>query len=185
MNNNCVFCKTIFPNKNQEIDDKLKYWTFIHDIKPICDFHCLIVLKKEVMDKIWSHISDISDIQLPEEILIELWILLNKACTTIKKCDTNIERVNIISLNSWEFSKHLHFHLIPIYKWETIKKINDLNLDGWWLNFWSRKEIVQDTLDEFIHQTCWDKSNNILSSINQATIEKVSKNTEVLKMKYN
>jgi sialic acid synthase SpsE len=33
-------------------------------------------------------------------------------------------------LNSWEYSKHLHFHLIPIYKWESIKKVNDLNMDG-------------------------------------------------------
>ena len=185
MKTNCVFCKKTFPDIKQQIDNTLKYWNFIHDINPICDFHCLIVLDQEITNKIGTHISDISDTSLQEEVLTELWILLNKASVTIKNSDKNIERVNIISLNSWEYSKHLHFHLIPIYKWESIKKINDLNIDGWWLWFWARKEVVQDTLDEFINQTCWDEANNILSSINKATTERVSRNTEILKMKYN
>jgi hypothetical protein len=33
-------------------------------------------------------------------VVTELGILLNKASVSIKKCDENIERVNVISLNS-------------------------------------------------------------------------------------
>lgn len=181
MKKNCVFCKNSFPSKNQQIDNTLKYWEFVHSINPLCDFHCLLVLKKELINDIGKHVNDISDFILPQEVLIELGILLNKASIIIKKCDENIDRVNIISLNSWENSKHLHFHLIPIYKWENIKKVNNLNIDGSWLNFWSRKEIIQDTLDEFINQTCWEKASDILSSIDKVVSERVSRNTEILK----
>jgi diadenosine tetraphosphate (Ap4A) HIT family hydrolase len=69
---NCVFCKTTFPDIKQQIDNKLKYWNFIHDISPICDFHCLIVLKQEITNNIGTHISDISDTSLSEEVLTEL-----------------------------------------------------------------------------------------------------------------
>lgn len=184
MNENCVFCKKSFPDKNQQIDNTSKYWEFLHSINPICDFHCLLILKKEVINNIGRHINDISDCILPQEVVTELGILLNKASVSIKKCDENIERVNVISLNSWENSKHLHFHLIPIYKWEKIKKVNNVNMDGSWLNFWSRKEIIQDTLNEFITQTCWESAYNILSSINTATLERVSRNTEILKKNF-
>lgn len=45
--NECVFCKDDFPLERLVISDKPKCWTLIHNIRPVCDFHCLLVLKKE------------------------------------------------------------------------------------------------------------------------------------------
>ncbi|MDD2487728.1 MAG: HIT domain-containing protein [Candidatus Gracilibacteria bacterium] len=179
MDNKCIFCKDIFPLDYQNISDEPKYWTFVHDIKPICDFHCNVILKKEVSGK--EHICDLGDEKIPDDVLSELGIVLNKSVIAIKKSSEKIKRVNIVSLNSGSKSKHLHFHLIPIFEGEDVKKINDINTDGGGLSFLSRKEIVQDTLDEFINQTCGELSSDILTSIEIATKKRVSNNVILLK----
>jgi hypothetical protein len=79
---------------------------------------------------------------------------LNKTSFTIKKCSANIKTVSIASLNSGMDSKHTHFHLIPILKNDNVKKVNSLDIDGGGFSFLARKEIVDDTLSDFIGATC-------------------------------
>jgi diadenosine tetraphosphate (Ap4A) HIT family hydrolase len=148
----------------------------------VCDFHCLIVLKKEIHLNTWNpHINDIGTNKLPEEVFSELWILLNKTSFTIKKCSANIKTVSIASLNSGMDSKHTHFHLIPILKNDNVKKVNSLDIDGGGFSFLARKEIVDDTLSDFIGATCWDSSSKILDSIDSAQKKRVSENVKLLR----
>jgi diadenosine tetraphosphate (Ap4A) HIT family hydrolase len=184
MKTKCLFCDKKFPLDYSIISNKFKYWLFVYNINPICDFHCLIVLKKEYSKLGGKHINSI-ECNISEDILSELWIILNKASIAIKKSNKNIKQIDILSLNSWENSKHLHFHLIPIFKDEELKKINNFNMDWWWIFFLWRKEIVQDTIDEHIKQTCWDKYLKLLEDINLIKKKQILKNVTILKKNFN
>lgn len=178
MKSDCIFCKDWFPSKDTLVSDKAKYWYLVHDKNPICDFHCLVILKK---DACGSHIDNMESGHLSNDIVSELWLILHKSSIAIKKSDKNIKNITITSLNSWENSKHLHFHLIPVFYNENIKKINDISKDWSWFSFLARKEIVQDTIDEFIGQTCWDMSDVVLSKIKSAIKRRVRRNIVILK----
>jgi diadenosine tetraphosphate (Ap4A) HIT family hydrolase len=168
----CIFCKKTFPLERLLVSDKPKHWYLVHNLRPVCDFHCLLVLK--------NHDQDISSENLSPEVLHELGILLNKACLAIKKCSNDIKTVTVSSLNSWENSKHLHFHLIPIFKDEQVKRVNK-PLDGGGFFYLWRKEITDDTFDEYIETTCWEYSWKILHSIQEAIERRTSQNTELLR----
>jgi len=173
----CIFCKNVFPLNRLIVSDQPRYWHFIHNIRPVCDFHCLIVLK--------NHAPDMTSDNISEEALLELGPLLNKASIAIKKCSKKIKTVTISSLNFWENSKHLHFHLIPVYENEHVKKVNSLEIDGGGFSFLSRKEIADDTMDEFIQATCWNSSQGILASIEEAMEHQTSENVKVLRKFFN
>ena len=92
----CIFCnKGEFPKPFQVVSEAPEYWLFVLDIKPQTDFHSLIVLKAEAVEKI-GHIEDFGDDRLPKKAIEEFGTLLNKACVSIKACDPNIEKVLIV-----------------------------------------------------------------------------------------
>jgi diadenosine tetraphosphate (Ap4A) HIT family hydrolase len=74
----CVFCRDEFPYDYQLVSSAPKYWVLILNVEPQCDFHCLIVLKPSIIDKI-GHISHVGDKRLPDEAMVELGLLLKKA----------------------------------------------------------------------------------------------------------
>ena len=179
----CIFCNSDFPLKYQLISDAPKFWFFVSNISPQTDYHCLIVLKAEVVDKI-GHISDLGDEKLPDEVMREFGILLKKACLSIKKSDSSIEKVLIASLNTGERSKHLHFHLIPKRDNEPVKTVNDPCKDGGGMFFLGRKEIVHDTFSDFLELTTGDMSEELKKKIEKATEARVTENTQRLKKKF-
>lgn len=148
--NDCTFCKPepCFPEPFQKIFE-LEYWLFILNLNPQTDFHSLLVYKPPKNCN--AHIEESSD--APEKAMIELGKLLKYASRAIKKCDTSIEKVLIVSLNLGKNTKHLHFHLIPKRKNEFIKRVNNPCEDGGGMFFLARKEIVVDTLKEFFNST--------------------------------
>ena len=177
----CSFCRSDFPSKYQLISDAPKFWFFVSNISPQTDYHCLIVLKAEVVDK-YGHISDLSDEKIPDEVMREFGILLKKACMSIKKSDSSIEKVLVASLNTGEHSKHLHFHLIPKRSEETIKTVNDPGKDGGGMFFLARKEIVHDTFYDFLKSTTGnDMGEDLNCKIKEATKDRVRDNTLRLK----
>lgn len=91
----CTFCKPDFPEEYQVISSKPKYWFFILNRNPQADFHSLIVFKAVV-----GHISELSDTNLPDEAVIELGVLLKKACVSIKRVDRGIDKILMVSLNA-------------------------------------------------------------------------------------
>lgn len=179
---NCVFCSSKFPEPYQLVSDLPNYWLFISNRNPHTNYHCLIVLKAKVIDEI-GHISDLSDERLKPKHLQELGILLNKACISIKASDSSsIEKILIVSLNTGEDSKHLHFHLIPKRKWEQVKHVNNPCIDGGGMFFLARKEIVGDTLFDFLESTTGDKTLTI--KIKETWKKKIEKNTKKLRKNF-
>ena len=176
----CAFCREDFPYDYQLISDAPAYWFLLSNISPQCDFHCLLVFKSKVFDKI-GHISDLGDSRLPNKAVAELGLLLKKASMAIKKSDPKIENVLLASLNTGKTTKHMHFHLIPKRRGEKVKTVNNPNDDGGGLFFLARKEIVVDTFKEFINSTTADNGSMLIDKIDKATRKRVKTNTTLLK----
>lgn len=167
----CIFCSENFPLKYQLIKE-FENWFFVCDINPMKKFHCLLVFK--------NHIFWFDEIE-NTQVLNDFWKILNSCMLAIKNSDKNIKMVSISSLNLWENSKHLHFHLIPISYDDNIKVINDFLKDGWWLYFLWSKEIIQDCYKNYLTDIIWEKSRNILDNIDTTLKENIIKNVKTLK----
>lgn len=184
----CVFCRNDFTASYQLVSSDPKYWLFIHNKNPHTDYHCLVILKREAMESAnTDHIGDIAgldDSERSSEILSELGRVLNRAARAIKACSPDIERVLMASLSTGHGSKHLHFHLIPKRCDETVKTVNNLELDGGGMFFLARKEIAADTFREFIKSRSGCMTDKLLSDIDKAVAERVAMNTELLREKF-
>lgn len=183
----CIFCKEGFPKAFQVVSAEPEHWLFIHNIKPQADYHCLVVLKKEVIikNKIKGrHGVDIGDARLPDGVLTELGKVLNRSCRAIKRCDKNIERILVLSLNTGEGTEHLHFHLIPKRKKEKIRTVNNPNKRGGGMFFLARKEIVADTLNDYFKATCGDQAEVIKKKYEKAVESRVKRNVERLRKNF-
>jgi diadenosine tetraphosphate (Ap4A) HIT family hydrolase len=176
----CVFCREDFTSDYQLVSAEPNYWNFLLNRDPQCDYHCLIVLKTEAVEK-FGHIGDLGDCRLPDKVMKEFGILLKKACISIKACDSNFEKVLLVSLNTGEGSQHLHFHLLPKRIEEQIKTVNDPTKDGGGMFFLARKEIIIDTFSDFLKSTTGCASGKLMNNIKEATKEKVAGNAENLK----
>lgn len=179
----CTFCRDDFPYGYQLISDAPEYWLFIMNIEPQCDFHCLLVLKAKIVDRI-GHISHIGDRRVPDKAASELGLLIKRASITIKQSDPTIDKILLASLNTGKTSKHMHVHLIPKKKGEKVKRVNDPKDDGGGLFFLARKEIVVDTFQEFINSTTREKSNALIKRISRATKTQVEKNAKILRQNF-
>jgi diadenosine tetraphosphate (Ap4A) HIT family hydrolase len=171
----CAFCKHNFPDDYQLVSKEPEYWVFLLNRDPQCDYHGLIVLKAEAIDKL-GHISDLGDDRLPEKAMKELGILLGKACISIKSSDPTIERLLIASLNTGQTSHHLHFHLIPKRYDEPVKVVNKPCENGGGMFFLARKEIVVDTFSDYLKSTTGNESDKIIDNIKDATKCRISEN---------
>jgi len=180
---NCVFCKDNFPYDYQLVSAAPKYWFLILNAEPQCDFHCLIVLKASIIDKI-GHISHMGDKRLPDEAMGEFGLLLKKASVAIKKSDSTVEKILAVSLNTGKNSKHIHIHLIPKRVKEQVKAVNNPKEDGGGLFFLARKEILLDTFRDFLKSTTGDRSNILIKNIDNATKARVSSNAKILKKNF-
>jgi len=179
-NNSCVFCKNDFPYDYQLVSAAPEYWFLVLNIDPQCDFHCIIVLKASIIDKI-GHISHVGDKRLPDEAMIELGLLLKKTSIAMKKSDSTIDKILLVSLNTGRTSKHMHVHLIPKRLKEQVKTINNPREDGGGLFFLARKEIILDTFKYFLKSTSGDESNKLITAIDNATKDRVERNAKILK----
>jgi diadenosine tetraphosphate (Ap4A) HIT family hydrolase len=179
---NCVFCRNDFPLDYQLVSET-QYWFFVLNIKPQCNFHCLIVLKAEIIDR-KGHISDLGDKRLPDEAMRELGILLKSASIAIKKSDPTIKKILVASLNTGEKSQHLHFHLIPKRVRESIKTVNNPKKDGGGMFFLARKEMVVDTFTDFLKSITGNESSNLIESMEKATKTNVQRNAQILKKNF-
>jgi diadenosine tetraphosphate (Ap4A) HIT family hydrolase len=178
--NSCVFCRDDFPCDYQLVSAAPEYWILVLNIEPQCDFHCIIVLKASIIDRI-GHISHVGDKRLPDEAMIELGLLLNKASIAMKKSDPTIDKILSVSLNTGKTSKHMHVHLIPKRLKEQVKTINNPREDGGGLFFLARKEVILDTFKSFLKSTTGDESNKLITAINNATKDRVKRNAKILK----
>jgi diadenosine tetraphosphate (Ap4A) HIT family hydrolase len=181
----CVFCKDDFPHSFQLVSKIPKFWLFIHNKRPHTDYHGLIILKREAMERAKiGHISDLGELgdsEIHEEMLSELGKVLNRASRAIRECSQDIERVLIASLNTGRGTKHLHFHLIPKRRSELVKTVHNPELDGGGMLFLARKEIVADTFHEFLKSTSGCMIDKLRSDIDRAVEDKVTRNTEILR----
>ncbi len=169
--NNCLFCSEEFPYPFQIIQSHFQYRILIHDINPMCDFHCLLVLKE--------HHHWIDDNSIDKKAIDELWEALHVSTKVIRDSSKEIKTVQILSLNSWEESKHLHFHLIPIQEYPT--KINDRSISWSWITSLAMNEITIDCLNDYLIKRCWIKwADQIKEDINNHTIQRVKDNIEIL-----
>lgn len=185
-NSDCRFCSNKFPITYQVISRKPSNWLVVHNIDPQTDFHCMVVLKKDVSRKSKSgHIESISDDNLPSVALNELGKVLNIASRAIMASSKDIDRVLLASLNTGKKSSHLHFHLIPKRKDEKLKTVHDPCKEGGGLFFLARKEIVVDTFDEYIGSTTGSKSNKIKRDLHKAKEAKVRSNVKLLRRHFN
>ena len=178
--NGCVFCKNNFPDDYQLVSALPEYWILVLNVEPQCDFHCIIVLKASIIDRI-GHISHVGDKRLPDEAMIELGLLLKKASIAMKKSDHTIDKILLASLNTGKTSKHMHVHLIPKRLKEHVKTINNPREDGGGLFFLARKEIILDTFKSFLKSTTGDESNKLITAIDNATKDRVKWNAKILK----
>jgi diadenosine tetraphosphate (Ap4A) HIT family hydrolase len=176
----CVFCKNDFPCDYQLVSDAPEYWLLILNKEPQCDFHCLIVLKASIVDKI-GHISHVGDKRLPNEAMRELGLLLKKVSIAIKKSDETIDKILVVSLNIGKTSRHMHVHLIPKGKKEKIKTFSNPREDGGGMFFLARKEIVLDTFEDILKATTGDESKNLIDDIDKATKARLERNAKILK----
>ena len=181
---NCVFCKNGFPHDYQLVSKAPRYWILILSVEPQCDFHCLIVLKASIIDKI-GHISHVGDKRLPYEVMSELGSVLNKFSIAITKSDSTIEKILVVSLNTGKGSEHLHFHLIPKRYEEPVKMVNKPDEDGGGMFFLGRKEIVASTFSDFLDSTTGTESEELKNKIIKATKAKVTKNAQRLRKIFN
>ena len=180
----CVFCKNGFPFDYQLVSDAPKYWTLILSTEPQCDYHCLIVLKASIIDKI-GHVSHVGDKRLPYEAMRELGLLLNKFSIAMTKSDSTIEKILVVSLNTGKGSEHLHFHLIPKRYEEPVKMVNKPDEDGGGMFFLGRKEIVASTFSDFLDSTTGTKSQELKDKIKKATKAKITMNAQKLRKIFN
>lgn len=171
----CIFCQENFPLSYQLISDQPDFWYFVHNISPMNNFHSLLVYK--------IHTNGMGNWELPKWAVDELWTLLQLCSKVILESSEDIERVNIVSLNSWNWSKHLHYHLIPIFKNEIVKKVNSSE-DGGWFTHLSIKEILDDSFIDYIKSICGEKSEWIINKIFNARMIQVKKNTILLRKKF-
>lgn len=179
----CVFCRDDFPYDYQLVSSAPKYWVLILNVEPQCDFHCLVVLKTSIIDKI-GHISHVGDKRLPDEAMVELGLLLKRASIAIRKSDSTVEKILIVSLNTGKNSKHIHIHLIPKRAKEQVKTVNDPKQDGGGLFFLARREILLDTFRDFLKSTTGDRNNILIDNIDNATKARVTRNTKILKKNF-
>ena len=171
----CIFCSKKFPLEYQlikEFDD----WYFVADINPMRDFHCLLVSKNH-----YSWFEEINNINT----LKNFWNILKICILAIKNSNKNIINISILSLNLWEKSKHLHFHLIPIFCNDSIKSINDISIDCSWIHFLWNHEIIQDSYKIYIENIFWTLSDDILKDIENKLKEKIIQNVKILKNNIN
>jgi diadenosine tetraphosphate (Ap4A) HIT family hydrolase len=174
-----------FPFLYQLISDEPKYWYFVHNISPYCDFHCLLILKKNVLEnESTSHVCDLGSSELDNKVFTELGLLLNKASLSIKACSTDIVKVMATSLNAGFNSKHLHFHLLPVYKNDQIKIPLQPNFDGGGMFFFAAKELVEDMLFNYIESKCGSEGNNIVTKIEEVMRDNVKRNVIKIKDKF-
>lgn len=171
MKNECIFCLKNFPLDYQIIYE-FKNWYFIYEINPMRDFHCMIVSKKHYW---W--IEEIDNV----EVLQSIWEVIKICIDTIKKSNENIKTVSLLSLNLGKNTKHLHFHLIPIFYTDNIKNINNYIEDGSWINFLSNKETIQDSYKEYIKSVFWKESDRLLEKMNNVLLENIKEKVKLLK----
>ena len=177
----CTFCRNDFPYDFQLISNAPRYWLFVLNMNPQSDFHCLLVLKAALMKTI-GHISDLGDRRLPGDVMKELGLLMNKASIAIRSSDQTIKKVFLASLNTGSKSKHIHVHLIPKRKGEKVRTVNNPYDEGGGLFFLARKEIVVDTLREFIESTTG--STRLKDAIARSTKAKLVRNSRILKANF-
>jgi len=180
---NCIFCRDDFPYDYQLVSAAPEYWTLVLNIEPQCDFHCLIVLKASIVDKI-GHISDVGDKRVPDRAMCELGILIKKASLALKDSDPTIEKIFAVSLNTGKTSKHIHFHLIPKRFKEQVKTVNNPKEDGGGMFSLARKEIVLDTYRCILKLTTGKNGCKLIKTIDNATADRVKRNAKILKKNF-
>ena len=169
----CVFCEKDFPYDYQLVSDAPNYWLFVLNIEPQTDLHGMLVLKR--------HVYGLTDNRLSNRAMEEFGVLLKKACISIKKADSSIQKIIVVSLNIGKKSKHLHFHLIPKRRREPVKMPNKPKEDGNGMFFLGRKEIAASTFSDFVNSTTGNKSRDLIKRIEEATTDKITKNAQQLK----
>lgn len=171
MKRECIFCSEFFPLDYQIIYE-FKFWYFIYEINPMRDFHCMLISKEHY----WG-IEEVDDL----EILQDIWRAIKVCVDTMKRSSKNIKSISILSLNLWKCTKHLHFHLIPIFYTDNIKNINNYIEDWSWINFLANKEVVQDSYQNYIKSIFWNKSDILLKKINNILRKTIKENVLILK----
>jgi len=175
--NNCTFCKEGFPDSYQVVSTKPKDWLFMLNRDPQSDFHCMLVYKR--------HVYGLTDNRLSYRAMEEFGVLLKKACISIKKADSTIQKILVVSLNIGRGSKHLHFHLIPKRRGEPVKMLNKPKEDGNGMFFLGRREIAASLFRDFLNSTTGTKSKELEKEIKKATKAKVTKNAQRLRRIFN
>ncbi|NLL01934.1 MAG: HIT domain-containing protein [Mollicutes bacterium] len=112
----CLFCKIIngeIPSKTLYEDDDVKV---IMDINPDSNGHCLIIPKKHYIT-----FEDLDD---------EILIIVNKTAKEIKKYidkALNPDGYKItVNYGISQLIKHYHLHVIPVYKNNNLKDIEEI-----------------------------------------------------------
>jgi len=145
--------------------------------EPQSDFHCMLVYKR--------HVYGLTDNRLSYRAMEEFGVLLKKACKSIKKADSTIQKILVVSLNIGRGSKHLHFHLIPKRRGEPVKMLNKPKEDGNGMFFLGRREIAASLFRDFLNSTTGTKSKELEKEIKKATKAKVTKNAQRLRRIFN
>jgi diadenosine tetraphosphate (Ap4A) HIT family hydrolase len=175
--NNCTFCREKFPDSYQVVSRKPKDWLFMLNREPQSDLHCMLVFKR--------HVYGLTDNQLSKRAMEEFGVLLKKACISIKRADSSIQKILVVSLNIGKGSKHLHFHLIPKRWGEPVKMLNKPTEDGNGMFFLGRKEIAASLFVDFLNSTTGTKRKELKNKIKKATKAKVTKNAQRLSKIFN
>jgi diadenosine tetraphosphate (Ap4A) HIT family hydrolase len=175
--NNCDFCREKFPDSYQVVSRKPKDWLFMLNREPQSDFHSMLVFKR--------HVYGLTDNRLSSRAMEEFGVLLKKACISIKKADSSIQKILVVSLNIGKGSKHLHFHLIPKRWGEPVKMLNKPREDGNGMFFLGRKEIAASLFVDFLNSTTGTKSEELKNKIKKTTKAKVTKNAQRLSKIFN
>lgn len=179
----CFFCSEEFPDPSLLISGESKHWYLVHSKQPQTKLHCLLVLKPSSMPPEF-HVQQLADLTFCPHALTELGILLGKASKALRACSDKIVNVLVVSLNTGVSSKHLHFHLIPVWYGESVKTVANSISDGGGMFFLARKEVVVDTVDSVIQSICGDSADSVKYFILEATYQESIKNVLALRKSY-
>ena len=174
-----ILDRTKFPVSFQLISDRPTYWLFVLNLKPQADFHSLVVLKPDVIHGV-PHVTEFDDDKLPDEAVKELGMVIKQAYKALRSADDRIDKILLASLNAGQNSQHLHLHLIPKYKDEVMKTVNEPGKDGGGIFFLARKEIVTDTLCDFLHSTTRKAGENLCLRVTAAVNSRIEANARQL-----
>ncbi len=108
---NCIFCSIIEGKQPAYVIEENEYFLIILDIFPLRPGHTLIISKR--------HVKFIEELENKErELLIDL---INKMSQKLKDSKLNVKATQIVLNNGKEANQtipHLHFHIIPRYRFD-------------------------------------------------------------------